>query len=70
MKKFSELANGELFTFNGTTFKKKSSRTAFISQAVKPRHLWRGYKAALACEPVLRNTAVYISSVITQSRQL
>lgn len=42
----------------------------FISQAVKPRHLWRGYKAALACEPVLRNTAVYISSVITQSRQL
>ena len=42
----------------------------FISQAVKPRHLWRGYKAALACEPVLRNAAVYISSVITQSRQL
>ena len=42
----------------------------FISQAVKPRHLWRGYKAALACEPVLHNTAVYISSVITQSRQL
>ena len=42
----------------------------FISKAVKPRHLWRGYKAALACEPVLRNTAVYISSVITQSRQL
>ncbi len=41
-----------------------------ISQAVKPRHLWRGYKVALACEPVLRNTAVYISSVITQSRQL
>lgn len=30
MKKFSELANGELFTFSGTTFKKKSSRTAFI----------------------------------------
>ena len=30
MKKFSELVNGELFTFNGTTFKKKSSRTAFV----------------------------------------
>lgn len=30
MKKFSELVNGDIFTFNGTMFKKKSSRTAFI----------------------------------------
>ena len=30
MKKFSELVNGDIFTFNGTMFKKKSSSTAFV----------------------------------------